>query len=96
LSFGQQAVQAMHALRQFVHDHSEVDRCWFEQSNYIGLLSVNNENDLYRLIETAEQRNIRFSIFKEPDIGNQITAIALEPCKESKKMCSQLKLALKS
>jgi hypothetical protein len=41
------------------------------------------------------EQGIRFSVFKEPDIDNQITAIALEPGSKSKKICSNLSLALK-
>jgi len=96
LSPGQQAVQSMHALRQFTADHPEIDKSWFEKSNYLGLLSVNDEESLFKLIERAEKNNIRFSIFKEPDIGDKITAIALEPGPLSKKLCSNLRLALKS
>jgi len=86
----------MHALRQFTADHPEIDKCWFERSNYLGLLSVKDEEELHGLIERAVSNNIRFSIFKEPDIGDRVTAIALEPGLLSKKLCSNLKLALKN
>ena len=85
----------MHALRQFTAEHPEVGRQWFEISNYLGLLSVANEQELNQLIESAQQHDIKFSIFREPDIGDQITAIALAPGVRSKKLCSQLTLALK-
>jgi hypothetical protein len=84
----------MHALRQFTADHPEIDKLWFEQSNYLGLLSVKNEYELHILIQRAMQNNIRFSVFKEPDIEDQVTAIALEPGPLTKKLCSSLKLAL--
>lgn len=93
---GYQAVQSMHALRQFTAEHPEVDRQWFEQSNYLGLLSVANEIELQDLISMAAQQDIKFSIFREPDIEDQITAIALAPGPKSKKLCSRLQLALKS
>lgn len=91
---GYQAVQSMHALRQFTAEHPEVDREWFERSNYLGLLSVSDEIELKNLIERASLQGIRFSIFREPDIEDQITAIALEPGPKSKKLCSRLPLAL--
>lgn len=84
----------MHALRQFTAEHPEVDRQWFEISNYLGLLSVANEQELYQLIEKARDLDIKLSVFREPDIDNQITAIALAPGARSKKLCSQLQLAL--
>lgn len=92
---GYQAVQSMHALRQFTEEHPERDKEWFKNSNYLGLLSVSDESALNALIEQAANQNIRFSVFREPDIDNQITAIALEPSPKSKKMCSKLKLALR-
>jgi hypothetical protein len=96
LSHGQQAVQSMHALRQFTAEHPQIDQSWFEKSNYLGLLSVSNEFELHQLIEKAIIEGISFSVFKEPDIGDQITAIALEPGQKTKKLCSQLKLALRN
>jgi hypothetical protein len=38
---------------------------------------------------------LRFSIFREPDFDNQVTAIAIEPGENGKKFCSSLPLALK-
>lgn len=95
LNYGQQASQLCHAFRQFSHDHPEIDKEWFNNSNYICLLSVKDELALNELIEKASLHNIKFSVFREPDIVNQITAICLAPCKESKKITSNLRLALK-
>jgi Peptidyl-tRNA hydrolase PTH2 len=92
---GYQAVQSMHALRQFTAEHPEIDKLWFEQSNYLGLLSVMNEQELHTLIEQATAHDIRCSVFREPDIDNQITAIALAPGQKTKKLCSRLPLALR-
>ena len=94
LAKGYQAVQSIHAAIQFGMEHPDVHRFWFDKSNYLGLLSVANEYELGRLIEKAIEYGIKFSIFREPDIDNQITAIALSPGPKSKKLCSNLKLAL--
>ncbi len=94
LSPGYQAVQSMHALREFCAEHIELDRMWYQNSNYLGLLAVKDEHELSLLIQQAQQANIPFSIFREPDIDNQITAIALAPGVKSKKLCSRIKLAL--
>jgi hypothetical protein len=85
----------MHAAIQFGFEHTEVYQEWFKKSNYLGLLSVANEYELSQLIEKAINSGIRFSIFREPDIDNQITAITFEPGLKSKKLCANLKLALK-
>ena len=76
-------------------EHPECAQNWYQQSNYLAWLSVANEPELYRLIEEAIVNNIPCSIFREPDIGNQITAIALAPGIAAKKLCSRLRLALK-
>lgn len=93
---GYQAVQSVHAGIQFIFEHPEYAEYWFKQSNYLGLLSVNDEAELTNLIEQATAHDIRFSVFREPDVDNQITAIALAPGPKSKKLCSKLPLALKN
>jgi len=40
----------------------------------------------------AITKNIEVSVFREPDINNEITAIALEPCDGSTRITSDLKL----
>lgn len=95
MSAGYQAVQGMHAAIQFQFEHQELARYWFEKSNYLGFLSVANEYELHQMIEKAIAQDIKFSIFREPDIDNQITAIAIEPGAKSKKLCANLKLALR-
>lgn len=92
---GYQGVQAIHAAIQFTFEHPEYSKAWFDQSNYLGFLSVANESKLVELIDQATQEDIRCSVFKEPDIDDQITAIALAPGPRTKKLCSKLSLALK-
>lgn len=95
LSYGQQAVQGMHAGIQFIFDHPEIAREWHLNSDYLCFLSVINESELIELVSQAASLGLKYSIFREPDIGNQVTAIALEPNEESKKLCGRLPLALK-
>lgn len=95
MSAGYQAVQSIHAMRQFSAEHPEVDKEWFDKSNYLGLLAAKDEFELISIIEKAAQNDIKYSIFREPDVGNAITAIALEPGEIAKKICSRLPLALR-
>ena len=95
ISAGYQAVQSGHAAIQFQFDHPEIAREWYLNSNYLALLSVANESELQQLAEEAASYDIRVSVFREPDVDNQITAIALAPHPKSKKLCSNLRLALK-
>jgi len=92
LSIGMQAVQSGHAAIQFQHEHPELAKNWFHNSNYLIFLSVNNEEELKSLIDRAITQNITVSVFREPDINNEITAIALQPCDESRKFTSGLPL----
>ncbi len=95
IAFGYQAVQSCHAIMQFAFEHSEINKEWFTKSNYLALLSVDNEEELKNLINKAEMLNIKFSIFKEPDLDNSITAITLEPGNATKRLCGKIPLALK-
>jgi hypothetical protein len=90
------SVQSQHALTEFIFSHPEIAKEWYQKSNYLCFLSVSNEIELKKLIDKASEREIKFSIFREPDIGNEITAITLAPGKLSKKLCSSLPLALKN
>lgn len=92
---GQQLAQACHCVQQFNLDHYEVAKNWSEKSNYIAVLAAKNEEELLRLIEKASSRGVKYSFFRETDLEDTITAVALEPGVESKRLCSSFGLALK-
>lgn len=92
---GYQLVQSVHAAIEFIFQYPEESLTWHFKSNHLACLSVNNESCLLELIEKLKISNIKYSIFKEPDIDNEITAIAIEPNEKLKKLCSNLPLALK-
>lgn len=94
LNPGQQAVQSSHSLAQFIFDHPQIAQIWFKDP-YLAQLSVENEEDLNLLIFKLEKSNIKYSIFREPDLNNQITAIAIEPSDKSRRLLSSLPLMLK-
>lgn len=94
LSPGYQAVQSAHAAIEFQHEHRDLATQWNKESNYLVFLSVPDEPSLLKLLKKAQMRDLKISTFKEPDIGNQVTAIALEPCERSRKLCSNLPLIL--
>jgi hypothetical protein len=58
-------------------------------------LSVENEEQLLLYLEKIKYRGIKYTAFREPDIDNQLTAIAIEPGEYSRKLTSKLPLALK-
>jgi len=82
-------------MREFVSSHPDIDQDWYNNSNYLALLSVENENEIHWFIDRANAQGIKYATFKEPDLDNQVTAMVLEPGKHSKKLCAKLPLALK-
>lgn len=96
LAPGYQAVQSCHAMRQFIADHPEVDAEWFTKSNYLVLLSVENEMELMKLLIVAADLGLRWSAFCEPDIDGAITAIAIEPHPKAAELCKSLPLAFRT
>lgn len=95
LSLGQQAVQSAHAAIEFQHEHSEIAKEWNTNSKYLVFLCVENEQNLQILLSKIQFKDLKYSLFFEPDIGNQLTAICIEPGQASKKLVSNLPLILK-
>jgi peptidyl-tRNA hydrolase len=93
LSIGYQIAQSCHGVQQFAMEHPDINKEWFNVSNYIVVLCVKNEFELIELTAKAEERGIKQSIFEEPDLDNQVTCIVLEPSEDSRKLCSKLPLA---
>ena len=90
-----QAVQCGHSVANFCLEHNDIANSWHKNSQYLAYLSVKDEDALLFLIEKAHSKGITISVFKEPDLDNQVTAIALEPSEESRKLCKNLPCALK-
>lgn len=92
---GAQASQLVHAAQQFEKEHFDVQNEWYSKSNHLVLLSTENEESLRKLLFKANLQGIKASAFHEPDFDNALTAVALEPCAETCKLCSSLPLAFK-
>jgi hypothetical protein len=85
---------ASHAAIQFVFEHPEIAKLWIKEP-YLAQLSCADEDDLKNLIEKLQKNNIKYSIFREPDLDDQITAIAIEPSDQSRRLLSSYPLMLK-
>lgn len=81
-----------HALVDYQHQFPTEAKSWHTNSNYLAFLTVKDEEALIDLISRASLRGITFSIFREPDLDNQITAVAFEPSEASRKLTSSLPL----
>ena len=66
-----------------------------KHSQYLIFLSVSDKTTLIELNNKFNENGLRMSIFREPDIDNQITAIAVEPSDITRKLTSNLPLMLK-
>lgn len=51
--------------------------------------------ELERLSLRLTKKCIKHSLFREPDLNDELTAIAIEPGRDSKRVCSSYPLALK-
>jgi peptidyl-tRNA hydrolase len=87
-----QAVQNGHAAIDFQHEHSEVAKQWNQNSNYLIYLTAKDEYHLEQLLRKANSRDLKTTSFREPDINNQLTAIAIEPSQNTKRLVSGLPL----
>lgn len=92
---GYKVAQSVHAVANFAIEHTENLRAWHYNSNYICCL----ETSLARLeyiISLLDILKIKYVKFLEPDIGNVLTAVAIQalPAKEHKKLFKNLKLTL--
>ena len=92
LKIGTQSVQLAHAAIDFQHQHPVEAKEWQRKSNYLALLTVSNEQELILLVSKAILLGIKHTIFREPDLDNQITAVAFEPSDAAKKLTSSCKL----
>jgi len=91
---GLQAAQACHALRLFVEEHRLEENEWYRFSNNIVVLQIPSKEALMELAYKATCDDIPVSIFKEPDVDDEPTAIAILG-RGAKKMVSHLPLALR-
>lgn len=91
---GAKLAQSCHTAFRFADEWRHTTNDWMDNSEYICILEIDNELELTNLLEKARQENIPSSCFIEPDFNNSLTAIALAPGPQSKKLCSGLKLAL--
>lgn len=91
---GYQAVQSTHAAIDFVFEHPTRAGPWHRDSNTLVMLTVKNVNGLRHLMRKCDYLRLAYTVFREPDIGNQITAICIEPHPEAYKMVAKLPLLI--
>jgi hypothetical protein len=85
-------VQAAHSAIDFQHEHMAEATEWQTKSNYLALLTVANEEALTNLVTRAILTGIKYAIFREPDLNNEITAVTFEPSDKARKLTSSCPL----
>lgn len=93
MSVGYQMVQSAHAVAKFTIENPDVSREWHEVSQYMAVLSVPDEDTLLNFARRADRRGILTSAFVEPDLNDEVTAVAFAPGDRSKRLLANLKLA---
>lgn len=92
---GAQLAQSCHAAFAFALEHPELTKKWNTQSNYIAILAAKSEDDLIKLIHRLGQKGIKYSYFRESDLNDAITAVAIEPGDAARRATSCFPLALR-
>jgi len=72
ISTSQRAVQAGHAVAEYLVNNSSL--CW--QNETLVYLGVKSLKDLQNVIKKLEFNDVKYTEWKEPDLNNEITAIA--------------------
>ena len=95
LTSGYKVVQSAHALADFAVKYYEEFTNWQFNSNYLCCLEA-SESRIEILLSKLDELKIKYSIFLEPDIGNKMTAVAIEaiPSELHKQLFKNLKLTL--
>lgn len=91
---GYQAVQSTHAAIDFIFEHPTRAGPWHKESNTLVMLTVKDTKGLQHLMRKCDYLRLAYTAFREPDIGNQLTAICIEPHPETYKMVSKLPLLI--
>ena len=94
LAPGIQISQSIHAKDEFTREHGDIEDDWRWDSNTIIILS-GTSHQLYSILGHALTNEVYYSTFKEPQLNNELTAIALEPSEATVEIVRGLPLALK-
>lgn len=92
---GQQATQSVHAAFLFARHLPERTRAWFDDSSYLVLLGVEDEAALREWADRLEAKGCSFALWREPDLDNELTAVAVAPSPVAERTLSSLPLLLR-
>jgi hypothetical protein len=88
--------QSIHAATTFAHELPQFFKSWIQNSNYVVALATQDEQSLQNIYEKLRERGAPVIAFREPDIGDELTAISFYGLPHYRRIVSNLPLALKS
>ncbi len=93
---GLQLAQSVHAMAEFQTRYPSTVTNWVKNSNYLVVVGVPDEEALLDLAARANwEAQIETHLVREPDLGDEATALALQPGSEAQKLCASMPLALR-
>lgn len=92
LSPGLRTAQLCHAVHEFLREHPIHAQRWYEESRTLVCLEVDDEQSLTEL--AGRCHGIEASLWREPDLDDALTSIAIGP--RGSRLCRNLRLALDS
>lgn len=88
-----QLAQSCHAATQFCLSHPDEAIQWFDTSNNLVVLQVKHEAHLLDWALTLKELGAITSSFYEPDLDDELTAVAVAPSPQVEQAVSSLPLA---
>jgi peptidyl-tRNA hydrolase len=93
LSAGYQTAQIAHAVADFIQTNPEIANKWHTISNSLIVLEAEDAVGLSAIQDEATRRGIVTTGFREPDLGDELTAVAFAPGEATRKLLSNLPCA---
>jgi hypothetical protein len=90
---GLQLAQSGHAIVSFQHSYAGEYEEWYRGSNNLVILASRNEAELTKLAYSLTCKGVKVALFREPDLGDELTSIGVGS--EGQKYLSCLPLALR-
>lgn len=92
LAPGLQLAQSCHAAQAFMVEHGAAATDWLATSGNLVVLHAADESELVEIADRARGIGLIMSAFREPDLGDQLTAIAVQG-EAAKKLTQRMRLA---
>lgn len=86
------AAQVAHAAADFCHNLDRTAAHWRETSNSVVVVTTRSLPEIWQLSARAREKGIVQVRVTEPDLANEVTALALSPGRDARRLCANLPL----